>query len=525
MTVGADTVVGVAVLVVAGLAGSGRWRIGAGGWRGGAGGAPGAGGRGRGDRGWGGGGSGPGPLWSGGAGVGDHGPGSGARWATRRDLRGLAVRRPVPGRLVLGAHGRRLVAGDPAHSVLVVGPTQSGKTTAVAVPAILRWPGPVVAASVKADLARDTVGWRARLGGAWVFDPAGVAGPDVGRAGARPAAWTPVDAATTWAGARRVAGALVEAARAGDAPMTDGDFWYGSAAKLLAPLLHAAAVDGAGVEEVVRWLDEQDEVAPTAALVAAGATRALQAARACWGRDDRQRSGVYATAESVIEAYAEPPPDGDRAGGGGAPRFDPAELVAGPHTLYVCAPAHHQRRLRPLFAALVAEVLQAAMDRSERGGRPLDPPLLVVVDEAANVAPVADLDVIAATAASHGIQLVTVWQDLAQVTARYGASAGTVVNNHRAKLFLSGIADPGTLDHASTLAGEVQRLQRSTTVDPYGQRSTAEAPQRERLVPPDALRRLPPGWGVLVSGHHQPCRLRLLPWYRDRELRRRVHDA
>ena len=49
---------------------------------------------------------------------------------------------------------------------------------------------------------------------------------------------------------------------------------------------------------------------------------------------------------------------------------------------------------------------------------------------------------------------MTVWHDLAQITARFGPRATTVVNNHRAKLFLSGISDPSTLDYASHLIGE-----------------------------------------------------------------------
>ncbi len=74
-------------------------------------------------------------------------------WASRRDLRALLVPRPTGDRLVLGAlNRRRLVAAEPLQSVLVVGPTQSGKTSGLAIPAILEWAGPVVATSVKADL-------------------------------------------------------------------------------------------------------------------------------------------------------------------------------------------------------------------------------------------------------------------------------------------------------------------------------------------------------------------------------------
>ncbi len=476
-----------------------------------------------------------------------------ARWATRRDLGPMLTRRATGDRLVLGRLGRRLVVGDPAHSVLVVGPTQSMKTSALAVPAILRWDGPVVAASVKADLARHTVAWRVAEGTTWVFDPTDTVAGDLVARGAHHLPWTPVDASGTWSGARRVAAALVDTARAGDAPMADGDFWYASAAKLLAPLLHAAAVSGATIGDVVRWLDEQDEATPTDALVDAGAWAALQAARACWGRDDRQRSAVYATAETVLAAFEElalsapstpdrpwapdrpsmagpsstagSPPGSDRPST--SDRLTPARWSAsavldGANTVYLCAPAHQQRRLRPLFAALLTEIVQAALERAEHQGHPLHPGLLVVVDEAANVAPVPDLDVLAATAAGHGVQLVTVWQDMAQITARYGARAGTVVNNHRAKLFLSGIADPATIEHASVLVGEHDVHDRTTTVGPDGRVTTATAPGRRRLLPPDAVRRLAPGTGVLVAGHRQPCRVRLVPWFTDPELRRRA---
>ena len=151
----------------------------------------------------------------------------------------------------------------------------------------------------------------------------------------------------------------------------------------------------------------------------------------------------------------------------GAP-FEPQQLLGGPHTLYLCAPAHDQRRLRGYFTALTQQVLSYTFDRATRAGRPLDPPLLVVLDEAARIAPLPELDGLAATSASHGIQIVTVWQDLAQVKGRYGARAPTVINNHRAKLFLPGIADPDTLEYASRLIGDEEVTLPSVTRDPRG---------------------------------------------------------
>jgi type IV secretion system protein VirD4 len=393
--------------------------------------------------------------------------------------------------------------------VVVVGPTQSGKTTALAVPAILAWPGPVLAASVKSDLLRHTLGRRSRLGRVWCIDPTGATG-------ARTSEWTPLTDCVDWLHARRVASDLTETAKA-DGTTADGEFWYATAAKLLAPLFFAAAHDGRSIADVLRWVDTQEAGEVSAILERIGLTEALDSARASWCRDERTRSSVYTTAETVLAPFA---------ASGNAPTttFEPRQLLGGPHTLYLCAPAHDQRRLRGYFTALTQQVLTQAFTEATRTGRPLDPPLLVVLDEAAHIAPLPELDGLAATCASHGIQLVTVWQDLAQVRARYGARAPTVLNNHRAKLFLPGIADPDTLEYASRLIGDEEITLPSVTRDPRGGRSTTSTRGPRRLLPPEDLRCLRRGEAVLVYGTLQPARLRLRPFWMDRPAQEDTHQ-
>ena len=437
------------------------------------------------------------------------GPGGarrGARWGRRRDLRTLLVgaRTPPVGRLLLGVLPGLTrsvgVAAEPAQSLVVVGPTQSGKTTSLAVPAILGWRGPVVAASVKSDLLRDTVAARQRRGQVWCIDPTGCTGVPA-------SSWSPVPGCTDWRHACRVAADLCETAKV-DGTTADGEFWYATAAKLLAPLLLAAARDYRTLADVVRWVDTQ-EVSEVATILEEGApAEAMDAARATWCRDERTRSSVYTTAETVLAPFAQAPVRP----AAGAP-FEPRQLLGGPHTLYLCAPAHDQRRLRGYFTALTQQVLSYAFDRATRAARPLDPPLLVVLDEAAHIAPLPELDGLAATCASHGIQIVTVWQDLAQVKGRYGARAPTVINNHRAKLFLPGIADPDTLEYASRLIGDEEVTLPSVTRDPRGARSTTSSTGPRRLLPPEELRCLPRGRAVLVYGTLPPVKLQLRPWW------------
>lgn len=441
----------------------------------------------------------------------------GARWAGRSDLRALRVRAAdnPGGRLLLGvvsgrgSRGRDAgVATEPGQSLVVVGPTQSGKTMSLAVPAILDWPGPVLAASVKTDLLRDTQAARSRRGRVWRIDPTGCTG-------ATGDEWSPLCGCTDWRRALAITTDLCQAARA-DGTTADGEFWYATAAKLLAPLFHAAALCGRPMADIVRWVDTQEVGEVADVLERMGAPEALDAARATWCRDDRTRSSVYTTAETVVAPFAPAStPTRPTVPSMTPAHFEPADLVAGDghHTLYLCAPAHDQRRLRGYFTALTQQVLTHAFECSTRMAKPLDPPLLVVLDEAAHIAPLAELDALAATCASHGIQLVTIWQDLAQVRGRYGARAPTVLNNHRAKLFLPGIADPDTLEYASRLVGDEEVTQPSVTRDPTGRRSTTSTTMQRRLLPPEELRCLPRGQAVLVYGTLPPVRLRLRPWW------------
>ena len=129
----------------------------------------------------------------------------------------------------------------------------------------------MVATSVKTDLVDHTLG----SGGAGGRGAG--ASTRRGSTGLASADWSPLAASRTWPGARRAAASLTEVAKAAMAPMTDGDFWYATAAKLLAPLLFAAATGGRDMADVVRWVDTQEEAEVLELLDAVGVPEALQA--------------------------------------------------------------------------------------------------------------------------------------------------------------------------------------------------------------------------------------------------------
>ena len=426
---------------------------------------------------------------------------------------GRSVEGPPVGRLVLGRVGRHTVASERAQSLIVFGPTQSHKTSGLAVPAILGWEGPVIAASVKTDLLEHTIEHRRQCGSVWCFDPSDTTGM-------ASVQWSPLPASRTWPGARRTAAGLTDVAKTSVGMMTDSDFWYATATKMLAPLLFAAAFGGQRMSDVVRWVDTQEEAEVIGLLNAAGVPEAIHAAQATFGKEERQRSSIYTTVETILEPFAGVTDGPDTST---LDEVDPRAVVGGANTLYLCAPAHDQRRLTPLFASVIRQIIEHVYEQVTLTRQPLDPPLLVMLDEAANIAPLSDLDGLASTAAGHGIQLVTIWHDLAQINARYGSRAATVANNHRAKLFLSGISDPSTLDYASHLIGEEEAVSSTLTVSGRSGPSTTRAPSLRKLAPPDALRRTVPGEAVLVYGNLHPARLRLRMWFADPWLRARAN--
>jgi type IV secretion system protein VirD4 len=438
---------------------------------------------------------------------------AGARWARKRDLRALRVSVPQAGRLTLGRVNGRLVAAEPRQSVIVVGPVQTGKTTGFAVPAMLEWQGPVVATSVKTDLLRDTVAARSAIDGAavWVYDP--TAGTGLPRSG-----WTPLATCDTWHRAQRVASWLVGATHRGNAGIENAPFWYGSAEKLLAPLLLAAHHSDRTIADVIRWLDTQDQQEVIWGLELAGYPAAATSFTASIGRETRTRSNVYATAETVLAAFSDP---GVLASAETSDLRADRLLDGRRNTAYLCAPAHEQRRLQPLFATLVQEIVAHAYECVTETGKPLDPPLLLVLDECANIAPLRDLATLASTGAGQGIQLVSIFQDMAQINAVYGRdNSPTIVSNHRAKVILSGIADAQTLDYVGRLLGDEETRQLSSTTGAEGRRSTTESVGYRTLAPANVLREMKPGQGLLVYGHLPPARISLRPWFKDRRLRR-----
>ena len=449
---------------------------------------------------------------------------AGARWAGSGELRPLRSARArketaSDARLALGHYRGRLLYAERRHALVAFGPPQSGKSAGLAIPALIEWAGPAVASSIKTDLLAATLARRRALGSTFVFDPFGLARTESHT-------WSPLRAATTWDGALEVASRLAAAGEVDQRGVEGGDFWAIAAEQRLAPLLYAGARSGATIESVVRWAYGQGSRALDEALERlvkdagdarqlADAHAAYDAVRAFEAQADRTRSSIEATAQALLRAYR----FSHVARSARSCEITADRLLDEAATLYLIGDAKASKLLRPIFLALLSEIVDRAYERATLAGGRLELPLLLCLDEAGNVAPLPNLAEIASTAPSHNIQLVSIFHDLQQARTRYGRAAETVVNSHRARMLLPGVADLETLRYFAGLVGE-EEAQDHTRTTGAGGHTRSTALRRRPLVAAEALRQLPEGHALLLYGRLAPARVRLRMWFEDRRLRR-----
>lgn len=446
--------------------------------------------------------------------------GGGARWAGSGELRPLRSRgRMNAGRLVLGRRRGRPLYAEHRHALVAFGPPQSGKSAGLAVPALLEWDGPAVASSIKTDLLSVTRDRREQLGQVFVFDPFALSG-------APAQTWSPLHCANSWDGALEVAWRMAAAGALDQRGVEGGDFWAIAAEQRLAPLLYAAAGTGAKIDSVVRWAYGQGsrELHQALATLAGdaraeaeldGAHAAYDAVCAFEAQADRTRSSIEATVQALLRAYRFARVARSAAGC----EITADRLLDEAATLYLIGDAKASKLLRPIFLALLSEIVDRAYERATLAGGRLALPLLLCLDEAGNVAPLPNLAEVASTAPSHNIQLVSIFHDLQQARSRYGQQAETVVNSHRARMLLPGVADLETLRYFAGLIGE-EEAHDLTQTSGAGGSSRTTARRRRPLLAPEALRQLPDRHALLLYGRLPPVQVRLRTWFDDPRLRR-----
>ena len=296
--------------------------------------------------------------------------------------------------------------------------------------------------------------------------------------------------------------------------------WNAQARKYLKGLLLAAHQHGQGAaEQWTQWIYAGEKAADHVEeiLLAAGHKRTAREYASTWRIHDEGKGSVLFTALGLADTYSRPGVAAAVDAGG----FTPSDLFDRNGTLCIVTPNAEGDRFAPYFTTLVSAIIHEAETRAARLAGPLEPRLLLALDEAGNVFRYPRLPHLLTTSRGNGIQLLLIYHDLAQVEHLYGGRevARTVVSNAKMRMLLPGVADLDTLRYWSDLMGQTRTQTRGTTTGADGRRSRSSNEHADHLAPLHLLQQLPDGSAVLLYENLPPARVRLQPWYTDRRFR------
>jgi type IV secretory pathway TraG/TraD family ATPase VirD4 len=396
-------------------------------------------------------------------------------------------------------------------SILLIGPPRSGKGLHVVINMILDAPGAVVTTSTRPDNLTATLRAREHHGPVAVFDPQHLA--DGLPAGLR---WSPVRGCTDPLTAMIRATGLAAATGIGGQGVEGGGFWEAKTRVALQCLLHAAALDGRGAAELFRWTLD-----PNAAIDAVQILRTNTGAAGGWAEaldamihsDPRTRDSIWQGVSLALASLADPRVL-DTVSPGEGEDFDPAQFLQERGTLFLLATGAGAGASAPLVAAFVEDLVETARHLAARSpGARLDPPLLLALDEVANIAPLPSLPTLMAEGGGTGITTMPVLQSLAQARQKWGAdAAGAIWDASIVKIILGGASSTGDLRDMSTLIGDRDETTTSDTISEQGFTSTQRSVRRVPIMPPEVIRTLPFGTGVTLLRSARPIITDLQRW-------------
>jgi len=413
-----------------------------------------------------------------------------ARWATARDLHGLLRRRAAlrPGALLLGRFGRRSVVVPPELSpqhALVVGPAGTGKTRTLFMPNAALATGSFVVTDPKGELWMHTSGYHDH---AWRFAPRE---PEASRC----CNWIPLCADT------RTADLLAAAAMQSDRQGGGDPFWglaeaqvcsalFAHTATLPAPTPATAyALLGSGPRGLLAAFRDSKSLGARQCAAMLGDLRGEMLASIVLGVSNRLAWLKEPAVQRFTSANLEPP--------------DFRVLAQEPTAVYWVLHEQDVALLQPLSAIFFTLLLD------QLGSTALETPVLLLLDEFANLGVLPRFPTTISVARGRGIALVLGVQALSQLDGLYGrAGAETIRVNCAAKVILHG------LDYAG--AAEVSRSLGEQTVTYQPRTSDAsrwsEQHVRRSLLTADEVRRIGNDELVLLVSNRHPARLRKQWW-------------
>ncbi|MGH3975151.1 MAG: type IV secretory system conjugative DNA transfer family protein, partial [Pseudonocardiaceae bacterium] len=262
-------------------------------------------------------------------------------------------------------------------------------------------------------------------------------------------------------------------------------------------------------------------LAPSAAADAVAILASHSDAAAGWAEsldsmiesDPRTRDSIWMGVSLALSALADPrvleavSPTDDEA-------FDPATFLEDNGTLYLLATGAGAGASWPLVAALIEDLVETARHLAARSpGTRLDPPVLLALDEIGNLAPLPSLPTLMAEGGGTGITTMPVLQSLSQARDKWGDHAANAIWDAAiVKMILGGTAAARDLQDLSTLIGERDEQTDTLTIGDHGSRGLQRSTRRVPILPPDTIRTLPFGTGLVLLRSTPPIVADLRRW-------------
>ncbi|ROQ30877.1 type IV secretory pathway TraG/TraD family ATPase VirD4 [Frondihabitans sp. PhB188] len=421
---------------------------------------------------------------------------------------------------MIGSRAQWVYQGWRETGVYVFG-TGRGKTSAFVIRHCLEAPGACVMTSNKVDGVREVIAGRKDRGTVYLFDPNRIyrdeLTPDF--------VYNPLSDIETLEDAAELA-MIFEASTRGEADK-GGDAQFDTDGRdLLSALLLAAAVDDMGLATVYRWLSSNFGQEAQVILNEHGLKGVALTIGGVLNSAEKTKQSTFSTARRMASALKN-----DRLVAWtdtaikekGSPRsFDPAEFVQGKDTLVLLS-KDGAGSGGAILTALVRAIGKKAERAAQRNGGRLTVPLVMELDECANIVRWPELPSLYSFYGSMGIILNAYFQSKAQGVEAFGRGGWQALWDAAAnRVYGGGVADPDFLGDLVELIGKYDETTYGTSTGRDGQMSSSTSTRQVNTLDVDKLANLPEWRVVMFNSKCRPVMLTSQPWFRDRELKAQI---
>lgn len=385
--------------------------------------------------------------------------------------------------------------------LILLAPPRTGKSALLA-KIILRYPGPVLSTTTRADLYKHTVKARRRHGLDHVFNPQGIGGvPST-------FAWDVIGGTPEDPGCLNIETAIRRAnAFAYAVPSKgteDASFWAGKTSGYLRAFFFGAAYACSqgvkfGLADVARWALSERSGQCEEVLQDAGARSWAEELRQLRGEARKTTETIRMYLSEALSFMVNPALAASVTPQPGEEPFNMRDFATSQDTLYMIASGQDEHSpLAGLFGCLTGEMHhEAGLAASFTPSGRLSRYMLYALDEVAQICPV-PLPSWMADSGGKGIQIAAVGHGEAQFRARWGQhGARQIFDCMGALAVMPGVKDPETLRTISQACGPVQMKH-------YGSDNYTSVP----IMDESMIRQLPKGHALLLRGNLSPVIVR-----------------